>query len=42
MEPERIVSGPGIVGLAFLPAGELIVATNSSLYRLNAEVSRLN
>jgi sugar lactone lactonase YvrE len=42
MEPERIVSGPGIVGLAFLPAGELIVATNSSLYRLNAEVSLLN
>ena len=35
-EPERVVSGPGIVGLAFSPARELIVATTSSLYRVNA------
>ncbi len=41
-EPDRIISGPGIVGLAFLPTSELIVATNSSLYRLNTEIFHCN
>jgi sugar lactone lactonase YvrE len=31
---EQVVSGPGIVGLAFLPGKEIILATNSSLYRV--------
>jgi streptogramin lyase len=31
----QVVSGPGIVGLAFLPSGEMIVATGSSLYRIS-------
>ena len=38
-EPERIVSGPGIVGLAFLPTEELVVATTSSIYRIDARIS---
>jgi sugar lactone lactonase YvrE len=33
-EPEIYVSGPGIVGLAFSPTSDLIVATQSALYRL--------
>ena len=32
--PQQIVSGPGIVGLAFLPTRELVVATTSELYRV--------
>ena len=31
----QVVSGPGIVGLAFLPSKEMVVATGSSLYRIN-------
>jgi sugar lactone lactonase YvrE len=32
---ELFLSGPNIVGLAFTPAGALIAATNSSLYRVD-------
>jgi hypothetical protein len=31
----QVVSGPGIVGLAFLPSREMVVATGSSLYRIS-------
>ncbi len=31
---EQVVSGPGIVGMAFLPGGELVIATTSCLYRV--------
>jgi WD40 repeat protein len=31
---EQVVSGPGIVGMAFLPSGELVVATTANLYRV--------
>jgi hypothetical protein len=31
------VSGPGIVGLAFAPSKDLILATQSALYRLDVE-----
>jgi sugar lactone lactonase YvrE len=41
-EPERVVSGPGIVGLAFLPTKELVVATTSSLYRVSGGFSSRN
>jgi len=34
-EPELVVSGPGIVGQALTQSGEMIVATNSSLYRVS-------
>ena len=34
---EQVVSGPGIVGLAFLPSGELVAATGSNLYRIPTE-----
>jgi hypothetical protein len=30
----QVVSGPGIVGLAFLPSREMVVATGTSLYRI--------
>jgi sugar lactone lactonase YvrE len=33
-KPEIFVSGPGIVGLAFTPGGDLIVATHNALFRL--------
>jgi sugar lactone lactonase YvrE len=36
-DPEMFVSGPGIVGLAFAPSKDLILATQSSLYRLDIE-----
>jgi sugar lactone lactonase YvrE len=36
-DPEMFVSGPGIVGLAFGPSKDLILATQSSLYRLDIE-----
>ena len=31
---EQVVSGPGIVGLAFLPSREMVVATGGNLYRV--------
>jgi sugar lactone lactonase YvrE len=31
---EQVISGPGIVGLAFLPTQEMILATNSTIYRV--------
>ncbi|MCB1021011.1 MAG: gluconolaconase [Acidobacteria bacterium] len=34
---EQVVSGPGVVGLAFLPTGEMILATGSNLYRTPTE-----
>ena len=36
-EPELVVSGPGIVGLAFIPTGGLVVATTSNIYRLRGD-----
>jgi len=36
-EPELVVSGPGIVGMAFLPAGGMVVATTSNIYRLRGD-----
>jgi sugar lactone lactonase YvrE len=33
---QQVVSGPGIVGLAFLRSREMVVATGSNLYRLDA------
>ena len=33
-KPEIFVSGPAIVGLAFTPGGDLILATHNSLFRL--------
>ncbi|HXE11255.1 MAG TPA: hypothetical protein VN633_03995 [Bryobacteraceae bacterium] len=38
-DPEMFVSGPGIVGLAFSPSKDLILATQSSLYRLDIELA---
>jgi sugar lactone lactonase YvrE len=32
---QQVVSGPGIVGLSFLPSQEMILATNTSLYRVD-------
>jgi sugar lactone lactonase YvrE len=31
----QVVSGPGIVGLAFLPSGDMAITTSSSVYRLS-------
>jgi sugar lactone lactonase YvrE len=31
---EQVISGPGIVGLAFLPTREMILATSSTVYRV--------
>ena len=36
-KPEIFVSGPGIVGLAFAPSGDLIAATHNALYRLEVD-----
>jgi len=36
--PELFLSGPNIVGLAFTPSGTLMVATSSSLYRVDAGI----
>jgi hypothetical protein len=33
---EQVISGPGIVGLAFLPTREMILATNSTIYRIDS------
>ena len=35
---ERVLSGTGLVGLAFDPAGGLVVASNETLYRLDVAV----
>ncbi len=35
---ELFVSGPGIVGLAFTPSQAIVVATNNSLYRVDAGI----
>jgi len=37
-EASLFLSGPGIVGLAFAPEGDMIVATTSALYRVHAGV----
>ena len=34
--PELVLSGPGLVGLAFGPDGALIVSSNETVYRLSA------
>ena len=31
----QVVSGPGIVGLAFLPSGDMAITTSNSVYRLS-------
>lgn len=35
--PEIFVSGPGIVGMAFAPSGDLIAATHNALFRLELD-----
>jgi len=37
-KPELFLSGPSIVGLAFTPDRHMILATNSSLYRVNVDI----
>jgi hypothetical protein len=32
--PELVLSGPGLVGVAFAPGGGLIVCSNDTAYRL--------
>lgn len=36
--PELFLSGPNVVGLAFTPSRSLVVATNSSLYRVEVGI----
>ena len=36
-DPELVVAGAGLVGLAFGPAGELVVASNGSVYSFPAQ-----
>jgi sugar lactone lactonase YvrE len=36
-DPAMFVSGPGIVGMAFSPSKDLILATHSALYRLDID-----
>lgn len=36
-EIEQVITGPGIVGLAFLPSGEMVLATGSSIYRVETK-----
>jgi sugar lactone lactonase YvrE len=38
-KPEQFLSGPGIVGLAFTPAGSLVLATNSALFQVDAKIA---
>ncbi len=35
VDPEQVVSGPGIVGLNFLPTKEMVVATTNALFRVD-------
>jgi sugar lactone lactonase YvrE len=37
-KPELFLSGPAIVGLAFTPSKSLIVATNNSLFKVDARI----
>jgi sugar lactone lactonase YvrE len=37
-QAELFLSGPGIVGLAFAPGKELVLATSSALYRVNVGI----
>jgi len=37
-EPELFVAGPNIVGLAFTPSRSMLVATNSSLFRIDVDI----
>jgi sugar lactone lactonase YvrE len=38
-QPEQFLSGPGIVGMAFAPSKALIVATQSSLFRVDVGIT---
>jgi sugar lactone lactonase YvrE len=38
-QAELFLSGPAIVGLAFSPSKSMIVATNHSLYRVDAGIA---
>ncbi|MCP5115587.1 MAG: gluconolaconase [bacterium] len=40
-EAELFLSGPNIVGLAFMPSRSMAVATNSALYRVDVDVAGL-
>lgn len=40
-EADLYLSGPNIVGLAFTPSGALVIATNSSLFRVDAGIRGL-
>ena len=35
-EPELVLAGPGLVGIAFDPSGSLVVCSNDTAYRLPA------
>jgi sugar lactone lactonase YvrE len=35
---DHYVSGPGVVGLAFMPSGAMIVATGSAVYRIDVSI----
>ena len=35
VEPEQVVSGPGIVGLDFLPTKEMVITTTNALFRVD-------
>ncbi|MBI1790708.1 MAG: gluconolaconase [Acidobacteria bacterium] len=37
-QPELFLSGPGIVGLAFLPSRALAVATTNAIYRVDVDI----
>ncbi|HXE80748.1 MAG TPA: IPT/TIG domain-containing protein [Vicinamibacterales bacterium] len=41
-EPELLVSGEGLVGVAFDPMGGLVLASNETAYRLDASVLRVH
>jgi hypothetical protein len=38
-QPELFLSGPNIVGLAFLPSRALVVATSNALYRVDVNIA---
>jgi sugar lactone lactonase YvrE len=40
-KPELFLSGPSIVGLAFTPSREMVVATNNAVYRANVGIAGL-
>jgi hypothetical protein len=37
--PELVLAGPGLVGVAFSPDGDIVVTSNDTAYRAPARVS---